>query len=350
MPESIEQLIRDWDGLAVVTRYHEPTGAWIFIALHDATLGSPCGGTRLKHYAELADGLRDAMRLARGMTYKWATLKFKQGGGKAVLAVPGALDDMARRELLLDYGRLIESLRGAFSTGRDLGTTDDDMRVLSEVTSYVHGVDENKETRDPGPYTARGVVAAMRATLGVAFGSDSFTGSSVLVQGLGGVGAPLARRLAKEGAVLLLSDIDEERVAELAGELGATSVPAGDVYETKCDVYAPCALGETLNAETIPRLRCRAVVGSANSQLGEDDDADRLHERGILYAPDFIANGGGALAFALINSGMTDEGKLGLRLDAIADTVSQVLTRAITENRSPHHVAVDRVAAILKAG
>jgi leucine dehydrogenase len=350
VPDSIEKLIRDWDGLAVVARRHEPTGSWIFIALHDATLGPPCGGTRLKHYAEPTDGLRDAMRLARGMTHKWATLKFKQGGGKAVLAVPGTLDAAARRELLLDYGRLIESLRGAFATGRDLGTTDDDMRVLSEVTSRVHGVDENKETRDPGPYTARGVVAAMRATLGAVFGSAFFGGRSVLVQGLGGVGEPLARRLAEEGATLLLSDIDEARAAGLGGELGAVSVPAAEVYDTECDVYAPCALGATLNEATIPRLRCRAVVGSANNQLGEDEDADRLHARGILYAPDFIANGGGALAFALINSGMTDEKRLGRRLDAIGAGLSQVFREAAERGESPHHVAVRRIEQTLGRG
>ncbi|NIM63786.1 MAG: amino acid dehydrogenase, partial [Acidobacteria bacterium] len=158
MPQSLESLVQAWDGLAVVTRHHAPTGSWIFIALHDATLGNPCGGTRLKHYPDPAAGLRDAMRLARGMTHKWAALKFKQGGGKAVLAVPENLDEHGRRSLLLDYGRLVDELGGVFATGRDLGTTDDDMRVLAEVTPFVHGVDrESDRARDPGPYTARGV-------------------------------------------------------------------------------------------------------------------------------------------------------------------------------------------------
>ena len=343
MTESIESLVKDWDGLAVVTRYHPQTGAWIFVALHDATLGSPCGGTRVAHYPNPAAGLRDAMRLARGMTHKWAALKFKQGGGKAVLAVPEALDAPARRGLLLDYGRLLESMGGLFSTGRDLGTTDDDMRVLSEVTTHVHGVDENRQTRDPGPYTAHGVAAAMRAVLQSVFDSDEFAGRSVLIQGVGGVGEPLARRLAAAGATLLLSDVDENRVARLARDLGASAIPTADVYDTRCDVYAPCALGATLNEETIPRLRCRAVVGSANNQLAEDTDADRLHERGILYAPDFIANGGGALAFALINSGMTDESKLARRLDGIGTALSNLLRVASDGGESPLRVAVRRI-------
>jgi leucine dehydrogenase len=348
--ESIESLVESWDGLAVVTRHHARTGSWIFVALHDATLGSPCGGTRLKHYPKPADGLRDAMRLARGMTHKWAALKFKQGGGKAVLAVPDDLDVTGRRALLLDYGRLLESLGGTFSTGRDLGTTDDDMRVLSEVTTHVHGVDENKETRDPGPYTAHGVAAAMRAVLQAVFDSGEFAGRSVLIQGVGGVGEPLARRLAESGATLLLSDIDEVRVAALAEELGASSVPAADVYDTECDIYAPCALGATLNEETIPRLRCRAAVGSANNQLAGDTDADLLHERGILYAPDFIANGGGALAFALINSGLTDEARLARRLDGIETSLSDLFREASDGGESPHRVAIRRIQAVLNRG
>ncbi len=340
---SIESLVEDWDGLAVVTRHHAQTGSWIFVALHDATLGSPCGGTRLAHYPDPATGLRDAMRLARGMTHKWAALKFKQGGGKAVLAVPDDLDAAGRRALLLDYGRLLESLNGTFSTGRDLGTTDDDMRVLSEVTTHVHGVDENKETRDPGPYTARGVAAAMRAVLQAVFDSGEFAGRSILIQGVGGVGEPLARRLAAAGATLLLSDIDEMRVAQLAQELGASTIPAADVYDTECDIYAPCALGATLNEETIPRLRCRAAVGSANNQLAEDADGERLHERGILYAPDFIANGGGALAFALFDSGMTDETRIERRLDGIGTGLGDLFREASDSGQSPQRVAIRRI-------
>jgi len=349
MTESIESLVEEWDGLAVVTRHHRETGSWIFVALHDATLGSPCGGTRLANYPSPAAGLRDAMRLARGMTHKWAALEFDSGGGKVVLAVPDALDANGRRALLLDYGRLLESLGGVFSTGRDLGTTDDDMRVLSEVTAHVHGVDrETQQTRDPGPYTAHGVVAAMRAGLNSLFGSNEFAGRNVLIQGVGDVGEPLARRLAAAGAALLLSDIDEVRVGALAKELGASSISAADVYDTECDLYAPCARGATLSEETIPRLRCRAVVGSANNQLAEDGDADRLYERDILYAPDFIANGGGALAFGLIHRGVTDEETIATRLDGIEATLNDVFRESSDRDESPQHAALRRIRATLE--
>ena len=192
--------------------------------------------------------------------------------------------------------------------------------------------------------------AAMRAVLQAVFDSAEFVGRSIMIQGVGGVGEPLARRLAESGATLLLSDIDEVRVTALAKELGASSVPATDVYDTECDIYAPCALGATLNEETIPRLRCRAAVGSANNQLAGDADADLLHERGILYAPDFIANGGGALAFALINSGMTDEARLARRLDGIETALSDLFREASDGGESPHRVAIRRIQAALNRG
>jgi leucine dehydrogenase len=288
------------------------------------------------------------MRLARGMTHKWAALDFDSGGGKAVLAVPERLDGDARRSLLLDYGRLVESLGGAFSTGRDLGTTDDDMRTLAEVTRHVHGVDRaTGVTRDPGPYTARGVAAAIGATLGGVFGSSAPAGRTVLIQGVGGVGAPLARRLAAAGATLLLSDVDSSRVEALAAELGAATVHAEAAIDTACDLYAPCALGATLDARSIPRLRCRAVAGSANNQLGQDADADLLHARGILYAPDFIANGGGALAFGLIHRGVTDEAAIGERLDGIAATLGDLFREAAAKAESPQRAALRRIEARL---
>ena len=346
---TIDALVENWDGLAVISRHDSATGAWIFIALHDDRLGSAVGGTRMKSYPSPADALRDAMRLARGMTHKWAALDVDSGGGKGVLAIPGPLEGPSRRGLLRRYAGLIETLRGAFSTGRDLGTTDEDMLVLAEVTRHVHGVNrETGTTRDPGPFTAAGVLAAMRATLSAVFGSAQVEGRSVLIQGVGDVGEPLARGLAEHGARLLLSDLDTARVERLAGELGGVIVPVDTVFDTSCDVFAPCALGAVLDAETIPRLRCRAVVGSANNQLAEDADADRLHARGILYAPDFIANAGGALAFGLIHRGATDEDVIAARLRGIDDLLLQVIEEAGQRDESPLHAAQRRVERVLR--
>jgi leucine dehydrogenase len=342
--ESIRSLIRDWPGLAVVARFDATTKTWVFIAMHDDTLGTPVGGTRLKSYPTPADALIDAMRLAEGMTHKWAAMGLDSGGGKAVLAVPGPLEPPARRGLLLRYGRLLETLSGAFSTGRDLGTTDEDMLVLAEVTRHVHGVDrEHGTARDPGPFTAAGVLAAMRATARRLFDSSALRDRSVLVQGVGGVGLPLAHRLAAEGARLMLSDVDDDRVRELAARLGAEVVDPEQVYDAVCDLYAPCAIGATLNEGTIARLRCRAVVGSANNQLGEEADADRLHGRGILYAPDYVANSGGALAFGSIHRGVTDETELARRVDAIERSMDELYAEAAESDEPPQHAARRRV-------
>jgi leucine dehydrogenase len=351
MGDPLQSLTESWEGLAVVTKHDPISGSWIFIALHDDTLGPPTGGTRLKHYATPADGLHDAMRLAKGMTHKWAALGWDAGGGKAVLAVPGPIEGERRKALLLRYGKLVEALKGAFSTGRDLGTTDDDMVVISTVTEHVHGVDRERGiVRDPGPYTAAGVFAAMRSTLARLRGSGDFTGRRVLVQGLGAVGVPLAHRLGRAGAQLLVSDLDTARAVSVAAEVGARAMPAEEIYETECDIYAPCAVGATLNQETIPRLRCRAVVGSANNQLAEDFDAERLRLRDILYAPDFIANGGGALAFGLIHRGVVDEEEISRRLEGIGDSLEQIFAQASERAESPLDAARRRVDQMLRRG
>ncbi len=348
MEESFRSLIESWNGLGVVFRHDAVSGSWIFIALHDDTLGPPVGGTRLKTYATPADGLLDAMRLAEGMTRKWAALGFDCGGGKGVLATPGPIEGKPREDLLRSYGKLVNALRGGFSTGRDLGTTDDDMVVLDSVTEHVHGVDrEQGSVRDPGPYTAAGVFAAMQSTLNRLEGTPDFAGRRVLVQGLGAVGRPLSGLLVEAGARLLLSDVDSARAERLATELRAEVIPASDVYATECDIYAPCAVGATLNPRTIDQLRCRAVVGSANNQLAADSDATRLKERGILYAPDFIANGGGALAFGLIHRGLHDAAEIARRLRGIADTLDDIYIQAAERDVSPLAAAHDKVNRML---
>lgn len=343
----LESQIAGWDGLAVVARHDRETGAWIFIALHDASLGPPTGGTRLRTYATPAAGLADAQRLAAGMTAKWAAIDFPFGGGKAVLAVPGPLAGAERRGLLRRYARLIDALGGGFSTGPDLGTTAEDMLEIGAVTAHVHGIDRRTgSARDPGPFTARGVLAAIRAGLGHASGSPDLAGRTVLVEGVGSVGAPLARSLAASGARLLVSDLDGGRAAALAAELGAAVVAGEEVCGTPCDVYAPCAVGGVLNRETIPRLACRVVAGSANNQLEEEEDARRLHARGILYAPDYVANAGGALVFALLASDCPPE-QFDVRLDGIGTALGEIFREAQERGETPLAAAARRVESAL---
>jgi leucine dehydrogenase len=345
----IKGLIESWGGLGVVSRYEPDTEAWIFIALHDDTLGTPTGGTRMQIYPTPEDGLRDAMRLSEGMTHKWGAIDLPFGGGKAVLALARELDADERAQLLTCYARLLNSLHGSFATGLDLGTTEDDMVALAEHTTYVHGVDrENRVAKDPGPYTALGVLAAIRATAARRFGVADLSGRTALIQGLGHVGAPLARLLAEKGARLILSDLDDAKAGALASELGGEAVRADRVYDTAADLFVPCALGAILNEQTIERLRCAAIAGSANNQLAEPSDAEALHRRGILYAPDYIANAGGALAFGLMHLGVTDEAELRRRLEGIGTSLKEVFEEAGRQDETPLAAAQRRVRRTLE--
>jgi leucine dehydrogenase len=353
---SLQELLEHWDGLGVVSHFDRPTGSWIFIALHDDTLGRPTGGTRMRSYDNPAAGLLDAQRLAEGMTHKWAAAGVPYGGGKAVLAVPAGLAAEDRRALLHRYGALVESLQGAFATGEDLGTTPQDMTEIAAVTRWVlggHGGDGL--LADPGPFTAHGVLAALRATAERAFGSAGLEERRILVQGVGDVGVPLARQLAAAGAHLLLSDSDAGRATALADELRAAGaevdlVPADAVYDARCDVFAPCAVGAVLNANTIPRLTCRAVAGSANNQLADAADADLLHRHGIVYAPDYVTNAGGAIAFAhLADHPEAASDELMARVEVIGEVTAEILAEAAESDESPLHAAHRRVERMLAA-
>src|SRR5262249_34626273 len=216
------------------------------------------------------------------------------GGGKAVLATPGAIGGNDRRGLLLRYAELVSSLRGTFRTGPDVNTSVADMDVIGERCEYVFCRSEaNGGSGDPGPYTARGVFHGIRASVEQVFGSPSLEGRGILVPGVGDVGARLAEQLADAGARILVTDVVADRARDIAARLGAKAVSPEDAIGVECDVYAPCALGGTLSLETIPRLRCRIVAGSANNQLAAPEAAERLREAGILHAPDFVVNAGG---------------------------------------------------------
>ena len=339
----MEDLIRTWGGDFVVTRYDEASATWIFIAIHDRTLGMAAGGCRLSVYNSPVDGLRDAMRLAQGMTFKWAAIDFPFGGGKTVLAAPRQLSTQAREGLLLRVGDMIHALGGSYGVGCDLGTTPADMAIIGRRTKWVFGKPADQGgTGDPGPYTAAGVHAGIRAACTHVFGESSLAGRSVLIQGVGGVGGPLARRLAAEGATLLLSDAMPGRPEALAHELNATVVPPDRVYRTPCDVFAPCAIGGILNERSISQLACRIVAGSANNQLEKDSDAELLHLRGILYAPDFVVNAGGAIANSALEVLGWSEAGVHARLERIADTLSEILTEAAVRGESPVHEAIRR--------
>ncbi len=335
-----EELLKGWDGEQAVIRYDGASGAWMFVCIHSTALGPAGGGTRMRVYERPGDGLADAMRLSQAMTVKMAVANANRGGGKAVLAVPELPTGEARRRLLLRYAELVESLGGMYRTAGDMNITPADLDVVAERCSYVYGTTKNGGNSGIG--TARGVLHGIRASVEHVFGSPDLTGRTVLVQGLGAVGAPLARDLAAEGATVLVSDIDEER------NDGHAFVAPDAVIGTECDVYSPCAVGGTVNADSIPRLRCRIVAGSANNQLGGPADADRRREAGILYAPDYVINGGGVIQLVGIVDNGWDEQELEHALAGIGDTLRRIYRDAdeagITSAAAAERLAAERIA------
>jgi leucine dehydrogenase len=293
----LQSLIQDWDGENVIVRYDRPSGAWIFIAIHSTRLGPATGGTRMRTYPDAASALADALRLAEGMTYKYAVPGMARGGGKAVIHIPGDLDPDARSGLLRRYGSLLQGLGGYFQTGPDVGTAPDDMDTIAETGApYVFcRTPAAGGAGSSGPLTALGVFTGIQVACEHVFGEPSLTGRRVLVQGLGSVGEPLVEHLRRVGADVFFSEIDERLVQRYRDDLGLGFVAPEAVYATACDVYSPCALGGVLNADTIPRLDCRIVAGGANNQLSRPEDIEEFTARGILYVPDYVVNVGGAM-------------------------------------------------------
>jgi leucine dehydrogenase len=330
-----EDLIRAWDGEEVAIHYDHPSGAWMFVCIHSAKRGPAAGGTRMRVYERPADGLADAMRLAEGMTLKMAAADIPFGGAKAVLAVSKLPEGDERRRLLLAYADLAASLGDNFHTAPDMNTTSADMDVIAERHRHVFcRSTERGGSGDPGRFTARGVFHGIRASAARVLGSADLAGTTVLVQGLGNVGARLADQLAQAGARVLVADIDAQRVLSLAQRIDAEVVPPETAIDVECDIYAPCALGATLNAHSIPRLRCRIVAGSANNQLAEPEDADRLDRAGILYAPDYVINAGGVIGSWGTESLAWDDDTIEARLAGIGESLTEIYERAEAEGIS----------------
>jgi leucine dehydrogenase len=324
-----EQLVEGWDGEETVVRFDRPTGTWMFICIHSTERGPAAGGTRMRTYEAPADGLADAMRLSAAMTRKMAVLGVPFGGGKAVLAVPELPAGESRHDLLLRYGEMVASLGGTFRTAADMNTSATDMDIVAERCSYVYGRSEEQGGGgDSGRGTARGVFHGIRASVRQVFGSNDLAERRVLVQGVGSVGRELVQLLAEAGAEVLVSDVATELAAETAERVNATLVAPEDAIGADCDVYAPCAVGRTIDRESIPRLRCRIVAGSANNQLGEPADADRLRSAGILYAPDFVINAGGVLQLLGAEDLGWDETMLEKRLAGIGATLTAIYAEA----------------------
>jgi leucine dehydrogenase len=304
------------------------------IAVHSTAAGPAAGGTRFWTYATEDEAIQDALRLSRGMTYKNVMAGLPVGGGKSVILRDGAVD---REALFLAHGRAVEQLGGLYTAGEDVGTSPEDMAVMLRETRYVAGLS------DPSPNTARGVRRAIQAAVLHRWGSDDLAGRTVAIQGCGNVGFHLALELQRAGVALVVSDVDPGRVRKTVAATRARAVEPEEIYGVEADVFAPCALGGILNAESIPRLRAAAIVaGAANNQLRNPEDGDRLRAQGILYAPDYIVNAGGVIGGCREILGWGEE-DVKRRIEGIYDTLLAVLRLAETEGLPPH-AAADRLA------
>jgi leucine dehydrogenase len=296
-------------------------------------------------YPDTRAAVRDALRLSRAMTLKSAVADLPLGGGKGVIMLPpgsSAPTGEARRAVLLDFGETVQMLDGAYITAEDVGTSEPDMRVISEVTSLVSGLAvETGGSGDPSPWTALGVEAAIRVACERAFGTPSLKGRSAAVVGVGHVGARLAELLAEDGATLVLADIDNNR-REIADRLGAEWTDPRSALTADVDVLAPCALGGVLSDESVPQLRCRVIAGAANNQLAAESVGELLAARGILWVPDFVANAGGVanIAVELEPEGYDTE-RADARVRAIGDTVRTVLDHADAVGTTPLAAATE---------
>lgn len=352
----MESLLEQWDGENVLIRFHQPTGAWIFMAIHSTRLGPPVsGGTRMKSYPSRQAALQDALKLSAAMTYKLALAGIAHGGGKVVIAVPPQLEPAARADLLRSYGSLLHQLGGLFLTGPDVGTSPADMDIIAETGApYVFSrTPAAGGAGDSGPTTAVGVLSGLQVTCQRLFGDDSLSGKRILVQGTGSVGRALIQFLQEAGAEVLFSEVDEAAIRHFRDEVGLQFVPPQTLYDTPCDIFSPCALGGILNQESIARLKCQAVVGSANNQLATLEDAERLRHRHILYAPDMVVNIGGLMGIIGMEASGWSRAEAFERVSqSVAQTLRQVFELAETEGINTHaaarRIAEERLAQAKK--
>jgi leucine dehydrogenase len=352
--DAIADLIERWDGERVICQFDRETGAWMFVCMHTTVGGVAGGGTRMRVYETPADGLADGMRLSAAMSRKIAVAGFETGGAKAVLAVPTIPEGDERRAFLLRYADLVASLRGAFLTGPDLNISGQDADVIRERSEYVFGTSAGVHDGVSASWaTANGVLAGIEASVAFALGGG-LSGRTVLVQGLGAVGGHLIDLLAREGATVLVSDIDERRTQAAVERLGARAIAPEAALHTECDVLAPCAVGGVLDEEAVQRLRCRVVAGSANNPLAGRETAEALRTAGILYAPDFVISGGGVFHAMGMEIAGWDSAQLLERLRGIGSTLTEIYeaaaARDISTELAAEAIAAERIAALRGGG
>jgi leucine dehydrogenase len=318
----------------------EDTGLKAIIAIHDTTLGPAFGGTRMWEYKTEGEALRDILRLSRAMTYKAAISGLNLGGGKALIVGNSRTDKS--EALMRRFGRFIKNLNGGFITAEDLGTNNRDMEYIRMETEHVIGGQESSNGSNSSPITAKGVFMGIKASLKEVFGSDSLAGRSVAVQGIGHVGEHLVHLLREENAKVYVSDIDEDRVRQVAKKFGAHPVSNNNIHDLEFDVYSPCALGGIINSTTIEKMKCAIIAGSANNQLSNEKmHGQMLLDKGIVYAPDYLINAGG-----MINSYSELSGYSRKRTLQLAENIYEA-TRVVLKKSKAENIPTNKAADII---
>ena len=316
------------------------TGLKAIIGIHNTVLGPALGGTRMWNYANEWEALNDVLRLSRGMTFKSAITGLNLGGGKAVII--GDAKTQKTPELMRRFGEFVHSLSGRYITAEDVGMTTEDMDTVREVTPYVTGISESKGgAGNPSPITAYGVFMGMKAAAKFQYGSEILEDKNVFVQGIGNVGEALVEHLVNEGANVTIADISQDRLEEVRSKYGATIYGGNDIYSEAMDIYAPCALGATINDDTIYKIKAKIIAGAANNQLAEESKHGKiLQERGIVYAPDFLINAGGIInVYAELEN--YDRQEIMRKTENIYNTTLEILDNAKVNNLTTHNAALN---------
>jgi leucine dehydrogenase len=318
------------------------------ISIHDATLGPGCGGCRIFPYGSFEAGLEDVKNLSRGMTYKNALGDIPFGGGKAVIFANPKTDKAP--EMLRAFGQAVESLNGLYYTAEDSGVTEADMEIIRSVTQYAAGVADGGKGGNPSPFTARGVWRGVQAAARYKLGVESLKGLHISLLGIGAVGMELARLIHEEGGRLTVADVNPAALDEARQRFGAEVANPEDAIAVDADIFSPCALGGSINVDTVERLKAKVVAGAANNQLKTPDMGARLRERGVLYAPDYVINAAGVISVGLEITGRWSEIEMTRRIDKIGDTLSEIFDRAEQENRPTGDVADELALEVIARG
>ncbi|MDN4074684.1 branched-chain amino acid dehydrogenase [Fictibacillus terranigra] len=329
----------DYEQVAVCQ--DKQSGLKAIVVIHDTTLGPALGGTRMWTYNSEEEAFEDALRLARGMTYKNAAAGLNLGGGKTVIIGDPKKDK--NEEMFRAFGRYIQGLNGRYITAEDVGTTVEDMDIIYQETPFVTGVSPAfGSSGNPSPVTAYGVYRGMKAAAKEAFGTDSLEGKVIAVQGVGHVAYNLCRHLNEEGAQLIVTDINKEAVDRVVEEFGAKAVNPDEIYGVECDIFAPCALGAIINDQTIGEIKAKVIAGAANNQLRETRHGDAIHEMGIVYAPDYVINAGGVINVADELNGYNHDRAM-KKVETIYDNIAKVIEISKRDG-IPTYLAADRLA------